>query len=67
MLYTGEILGKKNGPKFDIAVDPLEGTNFAANNLPEALIRDSFLKKVICLKLLKLICIKLQLQKLRKG
>ncbi len=37
MLYTGEILGDKNGPKFDIAVDPLEGTNFAANNLPGAL------------------------------
>ncbi len=37
MLYTGEILGKKLGPKFDIAVDPLEGTNFAANNLPGAL------------------------------
>ena len=37
MLYTGEILGKKKGPEFDIAVDPLEGTNFAANNLPGAL------------------------------
>ena len=37
MLYTGEILGKKAGPEFDIAVDPLEGTNFAANNLPGAL------------------------------
>ena len=37
MLYTGEILGSKNGPKFDIAVDPLEGTNFAANNLPGSL------------------------------
>ena len=37
MLYTGEILGTKNGPSFDIAVDPLEGTNFAANNLPGAL------------------------------
>ena len=37
MLYTGEILGNKNGPKFDIAVDPLEGTNFVANNLPGAL------------------------------
>ena len=36
MLYTGELLGNKNGPKFDIAVDPLEGTNFAANNLPGA-------------------------------
>ena len=37
MLYTGEILGNKKGPDFDIAVDPLEGTNFAANNLPGAL------------------------------
>ena len=37
MLYTGEILGNKNGPNFDIAVDPLEGTNFVANNLPGAL------------------------------
>ena len=37
MLYTGEFLGNKNGPKFDIAVDPLEGTNFAANNLPGAI------------------------------
>jgi fructose-1,6-bisphosphatase II / sedoheptulose-1,7-bisphosphatase len=37
MLYTGELLGNKNGPFFDIAVDPLEGTNFAANNLPGAI------------------------------
>ena len=35
-LHTGELLGNKNGPYFDIAVDPLEGTNFAANNLPGA-------------------------------
>ena len=34
MLYTGEILGTKNGPFLDIAVDPVEGTNFVANNLP---------------------------------
>ena len=34
MLYTGEILGTKKGPNFDIAVDPIEGTNFVANNLP---------------------------------
>jgi len=34
MLYTGEVLGNKNGPIFDIAVDPVEGTNFVANNLP---------------------------------
>ena len=37
MLYTGELLGNKKGPDFDIAVDPLEGTNFAANNLPGAI------------------------------
>ncbi len=37
MLYIGEKLGTKKGPEFDIAVDPLEGTNFAANNLPGAL------------------------------
>ena len=37
MLYIGEKLGSHKGPKFDIAVDPLEGTNFAANNLPGAL------------------------------
>ena len=34
LLYTGEKLGTKNGPSFDIAVDPVEGTNFVANNLP---------------------------------
>ena len=34
MLYTGEILGSKTGPALDIAVDPVEGTNFVANNLP---------------------------------
>ncbi len=37
MLYIGEILGNNNGPELDIAVDPLEGTNFVANNLPGAL------------------------------
>ncbi len=37
MLYIGEILGNKNGPELDIAVDPLEGTNFAAYSLPGAL------------------------------
>ena len=37
MLYIGEKLGTNVGPEFDIAVDPLEGTNFAANNLPGAL------------------------------
>ena len=37
MLYISEKLGTGKGPSVDIAVDPLEGTNFAANNLPGAL------------------------------
>ena len=37
MLYIGENVGTKNGPALDIAVDPLEGTNYVANNLPGAL------------------------------
>ncbi len=37
MLYIGEKVGTGKGPEIDIAVDPLEGTNFAANNLPGAL------------------------------
>ena len=37
MLYIGETVGCGHDPQFDIAVDPLEGTNFAANNLPGAL------------------------------
>ena len=37
MLFIGEKLGTGKGPSIDIAVDPLEGTNFAAKNLPGAL------------------------------
>ena len=37
MLYIGEKVGTGNGDAVDIALDPLEGTNFAANNLPGAL------------------------------
>ena len=37
MLFIGERLGTGKGPSIDIAVDPVEGTNFAANNLPGAL------------------------------
>jgi fructose-1,6-bisphosphatase II / sedoheptulose-1,7-bisphosphatase len=36
MLYIGEKLGTLNGPKFDIAVDPLEGTKFTANGQSNA-------------------------------
>ncbi len=34
MLYIGEKIGKGNGLEIDIAVDPVEGTNFVAKNLP---------------------------------
>ena len=34
MLYIGEILGNGSGLEIDIAVDPVEGTNFVAKNLP---------------------------------
>ena len=37
MLYIGEKLGKGGTLNIDIAVDPLEGTNFVAKNLPGAL------------------------------
>ena len=37
MLFIGEKLGTGRGQSFDIAVDPVEGTNFAANNFPGAL------------------------------
>ena len=37
MLYINEEVGTKKGEEFDIAVDPLEGTNFVAKNLPNAL------------------------------
>tara|TARA_Y100000590_G_scaffold434890_1_gene553680 strand:- start:151 stop:1095 length:945 start_codon:yes stop_codon:yes gene_type:complete len=37
MLYINEKIGTGIGDEFDIAVDPLEGTNFTAKNLPNAL------------------------------
>ena len=37
MLYIGEKLGAGGNLDIDIAVDPLEGTNFVAKNLPGAL------------------------------
>ena len=37
MLYIGEKLGNTKGKKIDIAVDPVEGTNFVAKNLPGAI------------------------------
>src|SRR5476649_1671696 len=37
MLFIGESVGTKNGPKVDIAVDPLEGTTLCAKNMPGAI------------------------------
>ncbi len=37
MLYIGEKIGNLSGPEIDIAVDPVEGTNFVAKNLPGAM------------------------------
>lgn len=37
MLYNGEVLGTGNGPKVDIAVDPVEGTNLLALGRPNAI------------------------------
>ena len=37
MLYIGEKLGSGGNLSIDIAVDPVEGTNFVAKNLPGAL------------------------------
>ena len=37
MLYIGEEIGTGKGEDLEIAVDPLEGTNFAAKNLPNAI------------------------------
>jgi fructose-1,6-bisphosphatase II / sedoheptulose-1,7-bisphosphatase len=37
MLFIGEKVGNKKGPKVDIAVDPLEGTTLCAKNMPGAI------------------------------
>ena len=67
MLYTGEILGKKIGPEFDIAVDPLEGTNFAANNLPGALSVIAIAEKGNLLKAPETYMHKIATSKVEKG
>ncbi len=67
MLYTGETLGNMNGPKFDIAVDPLEGTNFAANNLPGALSVIAVTKKGNLFKAPETYMHKIATAKIEKG
>src|SRR5712691_1921573 len=37
MLFIGEAVGNRRGPKVDIAVDPLEGTTLCAKNMPGAI------------------------------
>ncbi len=37
MLFIGEKVGNKMGPKVDIAVDPLEGTTLCAKDMPGAI------------------------------
>jgi fructose-1,6-bisphosphatase II / sedoheptulose-1,7-bisphosphatase len=37
MLFIGEQVGLKAGPRVDIAVDPLEGTTLCAKNMPGAI------------------------------
>lgn len=37
MLFIGEKVGRGNGPKIDIALDPLEGTTITAKGAPNAL------------------------------
>jgi fructose-1,6-bisphosphatase II / sedoheptulose-1,7-bisphosphatase len=37
MLFIGEKVGTRSGPKVDIAVDPLEGTTLCAKNMPGAI------------------------------
>ena len=37
MLYINELVGTGIGEELDIAVDPLEGTNLTAKNLPNAM------------------------------
>jgi len=37
MLFIGEKVGNRSGPKVDIAVDPLEGTTLCAKNMPGAI------------------------------
>ena len=45
MLYIGEKVGLNRGQKLDIALDPLEGTNFVAKGLP-----NSFSMLAVCEK-----------------
>ena len=47
MLYIGEKVGTNKGQVLDIALDPLEGTNFVANNLPNSFSMIAVTEKII--------------------
>ena len=63
MLYINEEIGTGKGDHLDIAVDPLEGTNFVAKNLPNAISVMAVAKKVVYYLLQILIWKKLLLEK----
>jgi fructose-1,6-bisphosphatase II / sedoheptulose-1,7-bisphosphatase len=37
LLYTGEVVGARGGPRVDVALDPLDGSTICAKNGPNAL------------------------------
>ena len=37
MLYDGEVVGNGRGPRVDVAIDPVEGTNLLARGAPDAI------------------------------
>ena len=63
MLYIGEKLGSGGNIDIDIAVDPLEGTNFVAKKFARSSFCNFNCRKGKFLMLLKLIWIKSQFQK----
>lgn len=50
MLFIGEEVGTGKGPKVDIALDPLEGTNLAAKAMPNAMTVIAMAKRGTLLK-----------------
>ena len=68
MLYINELVGTGVGEELDIAVDPLEGTNLTAKNLPNAMSVLAVSKRIIFCMPQILTWRKLQLEKiLKKG
>ena len=66
MLYIDELVGTGVGEELDIAVDPLEGTNLTAKNLPNAMSVLAVSKKIIYYMLQIRIWRKLLLEKILK-